>query len=89
MTVIQPTLSVELSKYIDDTGERPLVRDTDVPVATIAYRAMSGSWGLSELVYQFTLNDAEVLAALLYYEQFRERIDAQEGNFNLEFEALD
>lgn len=80
---------VGLSKYIDETGKRPVVHGSNIPVATIAYRALSGSWSLCELVYQFGLEEVQVLAALLYYQQFCERIDSQEGEFELEFEAMD
>jgi uncharacterized protein (DUF433 family) len=82
-------ISVALTKYIDSTGERPMIVGTDIPVATVAYRAMSGSWGLCELCYQFSLDEAPVLAALLYYGQFQEQIDALEGDYKLEFEAMD
>ncbi len=89
MVANTPVISVGLDKYIDDAGERPMIRGTTVPIATIAYRAASGSWSLCEMTYQFTLREAEVLAALLYYTQFKDKIDAQEGEFELEFEAMD
>lgn len=82
-------IAVGLTKYIDDSGERPVIRNTNIPVATIAYRALSGSWELCQLGFQFSLDDAPIMAALLYYEQFKKKIDAQEGDFHLEFEALD
>lgn len=82
-------IAVELSKYIDETQDIPTIRERDIPVATIAYRALSGSWCIESLAYEFTLTDAEILAALVYYEQFRERIDAQQENIELEFAALD
>jgi uncharacterized protein (DUF433 family) len=80
MTVSAPS-SVDLRKYIDTHffGERPHIRGRRVPVATIAYSARSEGWGVSELAYQFTLSPAQVLAALLYYEEHQAEIDAQEA----------
>ena len=86
---VLPKISCELSKYIDTSGERPILRGRDLPVSIIAYRALSGSWGLDELAFQFTLDDAEILAALLYYEQFSAEIDALEEDIDLAFAALD
>lgn len=80
---------VDLKKYIDYSGEYPMIRGTDVKVATVAFRAMSGSWGLDQLCYQFTLREVEVLAALLYYNQHAKKINDQEGNFAANFEAMD
>jgi len=82
-------IAVELGKYIDERGIIPTIQGRDIPVATIAYRALSGSWCIESLAYEFTLSDAEVLAALVYYTQFRTLIDAQQTDIELEFEALD
>jgi len=81
--------SVDLGKYIDDSGEVPIIRNTTVPVATVAYRALSGSWALCTLAYEFTLEEVEILAALLYYQQYCERIDSQMINPEFEFDAMD
>ena len=34
---------------------------------------------ISELAYQFTLNEEQVLAALLYYREHKDEIDAQDA----------
>jgi uncharacterized protein (DUF433 family) len=72
---------VDLSKYIETRifGERPHIRGRRVPVATIAYSARSQGWDVTELAYQFTLSPPQVLSALLYYEEHKEEIDAQEA----------
>jgi uncharacterized protein (DUF433 family) len=72
---------VDLSKYIETRyfEERPHVRGRRVPVALIAYSARSQKWDVAELAHQFTLSQAEVLAALLYYEEHQAEIDAQEA----------
>ena len=88
MLNITSEVAIDLSKYIDDSGDLPMVRGSELPVATIAYRAMSGSWSLCQLAYEFLLQDAEILAALLYYAQFKDSIDSG-GVSALEFEALD
>jgi uncharacterized protein (DUF433 family) len=80
VTVQTPT-TVDLRKYIDTHffGERPHVRGRRVPVATIAYSSRSQGWDVTELAYQFTLSTAQVLSALLYYEEHQAEIDAQEA----------
>lgn len=89
MSAQNPRIFVDLTRFIDESRDRPVVRGYNVPVATIAYRALSGSWGLCELAAEFVLPEPNVLAALLYYAQYRERIDLQEGDFESQFDALD
>lgn len=78
--------TVDLRKYIDTQyfGERPHIRGRRVPVALIAYSAQSEGWGTSELAYQFTLSEPQVLAALLYYQEHQAEIDAQETAYQAE-----
>lgn len=77
---VQTPATVDLSKYIETRlfEERPHVRGRRVPVATVAYNARTNHWDVAELAYQFTLSEAQVLAALLYYAEHRDEIDAQE-----------
>jgi uncharacterized protein (DUF433 family) len=80
---------VDLSKYIafePDTG-RPRIKGRRVPVATIAYSTRSEGWNNAELAYQFTLSEAEVLAALLYYAEHQAEIDAQESAYQAQLDA--
>jgi uncharacterized protein (DUF433 family) len=83
---ITPTL--DLSKYIEARyfGERPHIRGRRVPVALIAYSATSQHWDSAELAYQFTLSEPEVLAALLYYQEHKDEIDAQEAAYQAELD---
>jgi uncharacterized protein (DUF433 family) len=69
-----------LSKYIEVRifGQRPHIRGRRIPVATVAYSAKSQHWDIHELAYQFSLSEAEVLSALLFYEENKAEIDAQE-----------
>ncbi|MFW5709419.1 MAG: DUF433 domain-containing protein, partial [Chloroflexota bacterium] len=89
MTTLPPIALVDLSQYIDCRGDEPVLRDSGIPVSTIAIRALSGSWSLAHLAYEFTVPDVEVLAALLYYEQYRDLPVLANLNTELEFEALD
>jgi uncharacterized protein (DUF433 family) len=81
---------VDLRKYIEVRifGERPHLRGRRIPVATIAYSARSQGWGVDELAYQFTLSREQVLAALLYYEENRDLIDAQEKKYQAELDEM-
>ena len=86
MTDQTPVL--DLSKYIEIRafGERPHVRGRRIPVATIAYSARSQGWDVARLVYEFTLSEAQVLSALLYYEEHHDEIDAQEAAYQAELD---
>ena len=77
-----------MSKYVEIRlfGERPHIRGRRIPVATIAYSAHSQKWGVSELAYQFGLSEPQVLAALLYYAEHQNEIDAQEAAYQVELD---
>ncbi len=79
---------LDLTQYIDSRyfGERPHIRGRRVPVATIADNAHGNGWDVARLAYEFTLTEAEVLAALLYYEQHHELIDVQEADYQAELD---
>ena len=80
---------VDLRKYIEIRlfGERPHIRGRRIPVATIAHSAHSQGWSVAELAYQFTLSEAEVLAALLYYAEHQAAIEAQEAAYQAQLDA--
>lgn len=71
---------VDLSKYIERRifGDRPHIRKRRLPVATVAYNYYTNGWSASETAYNFGATENEVLAALLYYQEHKEEIDAQE-----------
>ncbi|ETX03911.1 DUF433 domain-containing protein [Candidatus Entotheonella palauensis] len=87
---IQIPATVDLAKYIETSmfGDRPHIRGRRVPVATIVHSACSQQWGVSELAYQFSLSEAEVLAALLYYEEHKGDIEAQEMVYQAELDRM-
>jgi len=72
---------VDLQKYIDTQffNERPHIRGKRIPVALIANRMAANHWTIAETAYDFTLSEAEVLAALLYYEEHQDEIQQQEA----------
>jgi uncharacterized protein (DUF433 family) len=45
----------------------------------IAFAARARTMTIPELAHDYTLSEAQILAALLYYEEHREQIDAQEA----------
>jgi uncharacterized protein (DUF433 family) len=71
---------VDLGKYIETRlfGERPHLRGRRVPVAMVVQRMRANDWTIAETAYDFTLSEAEVTAAILYYEEHKALIDAQE-----------
>jgi len=71
---------VDLSKYVETRlfGDRPHIRGRRVPVALIVYQARANNWTTTETAWNFTLSEAEILAAMLYYEEHKDEIDRQE-----------
>jgi uncharacterized protein (DUF433 family) len=82
--------TVDLSKYIEVRlmEQRPHVRGRRVPVALIAHSRDSQKWDVAELAYQFTLTEAEVLAALLYYEEHEAEIEALEADEQAQMDEM-
>ena len=81
---------VDLSKYIDTKlmEERPHIRGRRVSVAMVVITARGNRWDVAETAYQFTLSEAEVLAAMLYYEEHRKEIERQETEEQAKFDAM-
>ncbi|MDX1990782.1 MAG: DUF433 domain-containing protein [bacterium] len=73
--------TIDLSKYIDRKyfGERPHIRGRRVWVTMIAANAPRLSWNIQELADEFTLSEEQVLAALLYYREHQQELDAQDA----------
>jgi uncharacterized protein (DUF433 family) len=73
--------TIDLRKYIDTSkfGERPHIRGRRLPVSYIAADYRNYGWSVSRLAYEYSISEPEVLAALLYYEENREAIDAQDA----------
>ncbi|MEO8396866.1 MAG: DUF433 domain-containing protein [Chloroflexota bacterium] len=80
--------ALDLSKYVEIRlfGERPHIRGRRIPIATIAYSAIPQGWDVARLSDEFTLTEAQVLSALLYYEEHKTEIDAQEAAYQAELD---
>jgi uncharacterized protein (DUF433 family) len=73
--------TVDLSKYIETRlmGDRPHVRGRRLPVAWLAAAARANGYDLNDLAENYTLNEAQILAALLYYREHEAELEAQEA----------
>ena len=82
--------ALDLSKYIEIRlfGERPHIRGRRVPVAVVAYNARENHWDVARLAYEFTLSEPQILSALLYYEEHKAEIDAQEAAEQAELDEM-
>lgn len=82
--------TIDLTKYIEQRwfGARPHIRGRRIPIAVIIAYAQSHHLTIDEIAQDFALSTAEVLAALLYYEEYRQEIDAQEVADQATFDHL-
>ena len=89
MSAQTPT-KIDLSKYIETRlcEDRPHIRKRRIPVAQIARRMCVNKWTVAETAYDFSLSEAELLAALLYYEEHQIAIDQQEAEGQAKFEEM-
>lgn len=71
--------TIDLSKYIELYGDRPHIRGRRLPVMFIAAAENANHLSITELAYQFTLSEEQVLAALLYYREHKAELDAQDA----------
>jgi uncharacterized protein (DUF433 family) len=78
---IQTPERVDLRKYIELRlmRQRPHIRGRRIPVAIIVYQSRANGWTVTETAWNFSLSEAEVLAAMLYYEEHKTEIDQQEA----------
>lgn len=83
----QIPVQVDLSKYIETRlfQERPHIRNKRIPVATIIRRARLNNWTSAETADDLGLSEAEVLAAMLYYEEHHQEINQQEKDEDTQF----
>lgn len=81
---------VDLSKYVEMRlfGERPHIRGRRIPIWVIAHTAADNDHGVPELMYDFDLTEAEILAALLYYSENKDTIEALEAADRRQYEHL-
>ncbi len=86
----QTPIQIDLSKYIETRlcEDRPHIRKRRIPVAQIARRMRLNNWTVAETAYDFSLSEAEILAALLYYEEHADSIDKQEAEEQAKFDEM-
>ncbi len=86
----QTPIQIDLSKYIETRlcEDRPHIRKRRIPVAIIVYQKRMNNWTVEETAYNFTLSEAQILAALLYYEEHAAEIDKQEDEEQAKFEEM-
>ena len=79
-----------LEKYIETRlfGERPHIRGRRIWVSMIAANAERNNLSVSELAYEFSLTQKEVLAALLYYQEHKDEIDRQDAEEQKLFDEM-
>ena len=70
---------VDLSKYIEMRNNRPNIRGRRLPIMTIINTQKATNYTVDELCYDYTLSRAQVLAALLYYQEHQEEMDKLEA----------
>ncbi len=69
---------VDLSKYIEMRDNRPNIRGRRFPVMHLISYQRKNQFTLEELCDDFSLSEAEVLAAFLYYRQHKDEMDRQD-----------
>ena len=79
---------IDLSKYIEIHDDRPHIRGRRLPVIFIAAAEHENRLSISDLAYQFTLSEEQVLAALLYYREHKAELDAQDAEDTRQSEEL-
>jgi uncharacterized protein (DUF433 family) len=82
--------TVDLRKYIDFKlyGERPHIRGRRLPVTFVSALAAHEGLTISQLAYEFTISEEEVLAALLYYREHKAELDRQDEEAQKEFDEM-
>jgi uncharacterized protein (DUF433 family) len=71
MTAQDAPATVDLRKYIEVRlfDDRPHIRGRRIPVATILGVMQANNLSVADTAYNFSISEAEVLAALLYYQE--------------------
>ena len=83
----ETTFAIDLSQYVETRlfDDRPHIKGRRIPIYVIAHAATEPGYGIPELMYDFDLTEAQALAALLYYVEHKEVIEAQEAAIDAEY----
>jgi uncharacterized protein (DUF433 family) len=85
-----PTNVIDLDQYIENRlmSDRPHIKGRRVDIASVV--ALADIMPVLQVAEELTLTAEQVLAALMYYEQHRQEIDAQEEEdaifFDIQFQ---
>ncbi|MDZ4670290.1 MAG: DUF433 domain-containing protein [Phototrophicales bacterium] len=69
---------IDLSKYIEMRNDRPHIRGRKLPIMFIVSFQKANDSSVEDLCDGYTLSQAQVLAALLYYQENKELLDKQD-----------
>ena len=89
--MIERELVIDLTQYIETRlfEDQPHIKGRRIPVYVLAYTLRNDKEsGISNLIADFDLSEAEVLAALLYYMQHKDLIDKQVKTTNDQYKHL-
>jgi uncharacterized protein (DUF433 family) len=79
MTTTAIPEKTDLRKYIEMRNNRPHIRGIKLPVMFIVDMQRTNNLSNAELAYGYSISEEEVLAALLYYREHKEEMDAQDA----------
>jgi uncharacterized protein (DUF433 family) len=90
LTAQETPTTVDLRKYIEVRlfDDRPHIRGRRIPVANVVGTMQANNLSVAETADNFTISEAEVLAALLYYQEHKTEIDQQEEEEARLFEEM-
>jgi uncharacterized protein (DUF433 family) len=90
MSVQDVPTTVDLRKYIEVRlfDERPHIRGRRIPVAIVVGSMRENNLSIADTAYNFSISEAEVLAALLYYQEHKDEIERQEEEEARLFEEM-
>lgn len=88
MSAPTPHTTVDLSKYIEIRGGRANIRGRRLPVSFIVAAERSPNASIADIAHDFTISEEQVLAALLYYREHKDEIDAQDIEDQAAFDEM-
>lgn len=82
--------TTDLRKYIEKRyyGERPHIRGRRLLVSMVAANAEANNWTIAETARNFGISEPEVIAALLYYREHKDEMDAQDVEEQRQFDEM-
>jgi uncharacterized protein (DUF433 family) len=91
MSLATKDLTLDVTRYIEFKfweGKHPHIAGRRVRVSWIAHYLRDNDIGISDLARDLSLTENQVAAAMLYYEQHQEEIEAVESEEYEEYRPL-